>query len=73
MYKIDVEEILKVMEEVILENVKDSVRPFSFLTIKTKTRPSRNGYDPNKGEHVVFPERTVPNVSFGKEIKEAVE
>ena len=34
MYKIDVEEILKVMEEVILENVKDSVRPFSFLTIK---------------------------------------
>ena len=48
------------------------IQMIDFGTFEKKTRASRGGFNPQVGERIQIPEKTVPTFKAGKGLKEAV-
>ncbi|WP_041605905.1 HU family DNA-binding protein [Halothermothrix orenii] len=55
------------------EGDRDSVQIIGFGTFEVKDRSARKGRNPQTGEEITIPARTVPVFRPGKSFKEAVE
>ncbi len=54
-------------------DTRDNVQIIGFGTFEVKDRSSRKGRNPQTGEEITIPARTVPVFRSGKSFKEAVE
>lgn len=55
------------------EEDRDNVQIIGFGTFEVKDRSARKGRNPQTGEEITIPERTVPVFRAGKTFKETVE
>lgn len=55
------------------EDNRDNVQIIGFGTFEVKDRSSRKGRNPQTGEEITIPARTVPVFRAGKTFKETVE
>ncbi len=55
------------------EDKRDNVQIIGFGTFEVKDRSSRKGRNPQTGEEITIPSRTVPVFRAGKTFKESVE
>lgn len=72
--KADTERTLEAFINVVGKNIsnKDGVKLVGFGTFITSDRKARVGRNPQTGEEIQIPARTVPVFRPGKELKEAV-
>lgn len=72
--KADTERTLEAFINVVGENIKtkDGVKLVGFGTFKTSDRKPRIARNPQTGEPIPIPARTVPVFKPGKELREAV-
>ena len=70
----EVAEILNVILEVVQKNVSKNkkVTLVGFGTFQSKKRAARTGRNPQTGEEIEIPEKTVPAFTPGKAFKERV-
>lgn len=55
------------------EDERDNVQIIGFGTFEAKDRSSRKGRNPQTGEEITIPARTVPVFRAGKSFKESVD
>lgn len=70
----DMKEVLEVVGNVILDNMKDEdgVTPFSGIKFASVYRAARVGHNPATGEAVNIPGKYQPKVKFGTRVKETL-
>ena len=54
------------------EDNRDNVQIIGFGTFEARDRAERKGRNPQTGEDITIPERTVPTFRYGKTFKESV-
>lgn len=74
MTKADCERYLNCFIDTVSKNMKkeEGVKLVGFGTFKTSKRKARVGRNPQTGEEIRIPARTVPVFSAGKELKESI-
>lgn len=72
--KKDTKKALSAFQEVVTETLtkKEKVQLVGFGTFTAKKRKSRMGRNPQTGESIKIPARTVPKFKAGKSLKDAV-
>lgn len=68
-----VENIMEYLSEEAKKEKRDKVQIVGFGTFEARNRKERKGKNPQTGEAITIPERTVPVFRAGKSFKEAVE
>ena len=67
-------EVLKALEEMIMDHItdEDGFTPFAGIKFYTRYRNPRNGRNPSTGESIVIEAGYLPKVKFGKAVRDAV-
>jgi|AntRauTorckE5430_2_1112549.scaffolds.fasta_scaffold00046_2 DNA-binding protein HU-beta len=70
-----VSEIFDGITNEVLNSIRSGfeIRWTGFLTIASKLRAARDGRNPKTGEKILIPEKRVPSLKAGKELKDAAE
>lgn len=72
--KAETDRMLSAFTEIVEKNIKkkDGIRLVGFGTFTTSKRKARSGRNPQTGEEIKIPARTVPVFKPGSALKEAV-